>query len=78
MWPLASSLLDGSLVVNLDQIAESIRNIYKQTQSIAEGAGASSFAAIDQLENSKKVVCVVSGGNIDEAKLQTILSGSLP
>lgn len=78
MWPLASSLLDGSLVVSLAQIAESIRNIHKQTQSIAEGAGASSLAAVDQLENAKKVVCVVSGGNIDEAKLQAILSGSLP
>lgn len=78
MWPLASSLLDGSLVVSLDQIAESIRIIHKQTKSIAEGAGASSLAAVDQLKNSKKVVCVVSGGNIDEAKLQAILSGRLP
>ncbi|MCZ6521621.1 MAG: threonine/serine dehydratase [Bacteroidetes bacterium] len=78
MWPLASSLLDGSLVVSLTQIAESIRYIYKHTQTIAEGAGASSLAAIDQLENAKKVVCVVSGGNIDKAKLQIILSGGLP
>lgn len=78
MWPLASSLLDGSLVVSLTQIAESIRYIYKHTQTIAEGAGASSFAAVNQLENAKKVVCVVSGGNIDKAKLQVILSGGLP
>jgi len=78
MWPLASSLLDGSLVVSLTQIAESIRYIYNHTQTIAEGAGASSFAAVNQLENAKKVVCVVSGGNIDKAKLQVILSGGLP
>ena len=65
-------------MVSLAQIAESIRNIHKQTQSIAEGAGASSLAAVDQLENVKKVVCVVSGGNIDKSNLQAILSGNLP
>ena len=45
MWPLASSLLAGSCVVTLEEVAEAIRVLVKQVRVVAEGAGAASLAA---------------------------------
>ena len=45
---------------------------------MAEGAGAASLAAALGHRVGGKVVCVVSGGNIDASKLATILSGAVP
>jgi threonine dehydratase len=79
MWPLASQLLEGSLVVTLEQIAASIRLLAERARVIAEGAGAAPVAAaLAGKAGGGKVVCVVSGGNIDTAKLVTILQGGLP
>ena len=39
MWPLASSLLDGSLVVSINQICDAIRTLATRTHVVAEGAG---------------------------------------
>ena len=79
MWPLVSSLLDDSIVVSLDQIAGAIRMLLERNQMIAEGAGASSLAAaITGQAGPGKVVCVISGGNIDLDKLKTIVDGRLP
>ena len=79
MWPLVSALLAGSLVVGLAEIAEAIRLLASRHRVIAEGAGASSFAAARAgALGAEKVVCVISGGNIDSAKLATILSGQIP
>jgi len=46
---------------------------------IAEGAGAASVAAAlsGKLEG-KRIVCIVSGGNIDTEKLAAILRGDVP
>jgi threonine dehydratase len=79
MWPLASSLLAGSLVVSLDQTATALRLVAERNRVIAEGAGATSVAAaLTGGAGNGKVVCVVSGGNIDSAKLAKILSGEIP
>jgi threonine dehydratase len=79
MWPLISQLLDGSLVVELDEIAAAIRLLAERNRVIAEGAGASPVAAaLAGKAGTGKVVCVVSGGNLDTAKLITILSGGVP
>ena len=46
---------------------------------VAEGAGAASVAAALAGKGGQgKVVCVVSGGNIDPAKLASILRGEAP
>src|SRR6185436_16295502 len=45
MWPLASSLLAGSLVVSLAEITEAIRVLVARARTVAEGAGGSSLAA---------------------------------
>jgi threonine dehydratase len=79
MWPLASALLDGSIVVSLDEVASALRLTLQRTRVLAEGAGAASVAAALRLGvEYRHVVCVVSGGNIDPATLAKILAGSLP
>ncbi len=79
MWPLASQLLTGSLVMSLAQIAAAVRLIAERNRVIAEGAGASSVAAaFAGKAGGGKIVAVVSGGNIDPAKLAKILNGEVP
>jgi threonine dehydratase len=45
---------------------------------VAEGAGALALAAALGGRAEGALVCIVSGGNIDAAKLATILSGETP
>ena len=79
MWPLAKQLLDGSLVVSLQQTAEAIRTLAERNRVIAEGAGAVSVAAtLAGKAGRGTIACIVSGGNIDAAKLAVILGGAVP
>ena len=79
MWPLVSRLLDGSLAVALAEIAAAIKLLVERNRVVAEGAGATSVAAaLSGQAGAGKVVCVVSGGNIDSFKLAKILRGDLP
>lgn len=79
MWPLASSVLDGSIVVTLDEICDSIRELVTGIHVVAEGAGASSVAAASSgAAGNGQVVAVVSGGNIDTDVLAAILRGETP
>jgi threonine dehydratase len=79
MWPLVSQILDGSLVTSLEAIASAIRLLVERNHVVAEGAGAAPVAAALAGEaEGEKVVCVVSGGNIDSDKLATILLGEIP
>ena len=79
MWPLAKSLLAGTIVVTVAQVAAAVKLLAERSRIIAEGAGASSVAAaLSGQLNGKRVVCVVSGGNIDTEKLATILRGEIP
>jgi threonine dehydratase len=93
MWELARELLDGSLVVSVQEIAGAIRLLAERNHVIAEGAGAAPVAAAlsgvpmpggrqhagRQLRgDGRQVVCVVSGGNIDLAKVAMILNGEVP
>lgn len=74
MFERARSLLDGSLVVSLEQTAAALRLLAERNRVIAEGAGACPVAcALAGMAGAGKVVCVVSGGNIDPAKLCSIL-----
>src|SRR5258706_1008218 len=70
MWPLVRSLIDGSLVASLSEVAAAIRLLAERNRVICEGAGATSLAmALTGKAGSGKVVCVISGGNIDLSKL---------
>jgi threonine dehydratase len=87
MLELAQKLLDGSLVATLDEVSAALRLIALRNRVIAEGAGATSVACAlgafkdpaaadgSPLTANSKVVCIVSGGNIDFTKLCEILNG---
>lgn len=76
MWPMVSALLDGSLVMSLSDVAEAVRILATRNRIIAEGAGATPVAAaLDQRKKEAmqgRIVCVISGGNIDLEKLAMI------
>jgi len=79
MWPLVSQLLEESLVMSLGEVAAAIRLLVERNRIVAEGAGATSVAAaISGKAGKGKLVCIVSGGNIDPGKLAQILKGEIP
>ncbi len=79
MWPLASALLAGSIVVSLAEIAAAVRLLAARARVVAEGAaGASVAAAASAGAPAGRLVCVVSGGNIDAPVLASILAGATP
>jgi threonine dehydratase len=79
MWPLVRSRLDGSFAMPLVAIADAIRVLVERNRVVAEGAGATPVAAaLAGRAGGGRIVCVVSGGNIDRAKLAKILAGELP
>ena len=79
MFDLAETLIDDVLVVSLKETAEAIRLLAVQNSVVAEGAGAVSVAAaLSGRAGAGKVVCIVSGGNIDLDKLVKIFQGEVP
>jgi threonine dehydratase len=79
MWPLARQLLADSLVVSLNDIAAAIRLLASRAHIVAEGAGGASLAAaMSGRVGTGRVVCVISGGNLDPEVLATILRGEMP
>ena len=66
MWALAHHLLAGGIVASLDECRQAMRIVAERNRVIAEGAGACAVAAgLSGKAGTGKVVCVVSGGNID-------------
>jgi threonine dehydratase len=80
VWEQASQLLDGAVAMSIADVADAVRLIAERTRVIAEGAGALAAAAAlgGHLDGARKVVCIVSGGNIDPAVLSRILIGEQP
>jgi len=79
MWSLVKPLIEGSIVVSLADVASAIKLLVERNRVVAEGAGASSVAAgLTGKAGNGKVVCVVSGGNIDSSNLTKILGGQIP
>ena len=69
--------VDEIVTVNDDEISTAILALMEHQKLIAEGAGAVSVAAVmfNKLDlRGKKVVCVVSGGNIDVTILSRIVN----
>ena len=79
MWDRARPLLAGAYTVTLDETAAAVRLLAERMRVIAEGAGALAVAAaLAGQVPGRKLVCIVSGGNIDAARLATILRGETP
>ena len=78
MWPLVAPLVDDALAIPVAEVAAAVRTLAERVRVIAEGAGAlAPAAALSGRAGTGKVVCVISGGNINLAKLAEILAGSL-
>ncbi len=76
MWPRVQPLVDGAFSVPIADAAAAVRTLAERAHVIAEGAGAlATAAALAGRAGTGKVVCIVSGGNIDLAKLAGILEG---
>jgi threonine dehydratase len=79
VYELSRQLLDDSIVVTLEQIADALRLIVARNHVVPEGAGASPVAAaLTGAAGGGKIACIVSGGNIDASTLATILAGGMP
>ena len=79
MWPLIRQVVDGVISVTLPEIAGAIRLLAAKHHIVAEGAGAASVAAaLAGRAGGGRVVCIVSGGNIDAGVLAAILGGENP
>lgn len=68
--------LDDIVLLSENELAEGVRLALRATHNLAEGAGAASLAAALKLRDalrSKRVVAVMSGGNLDAAKLRSII-----
>jgi threonine dehydratase len=69
MFQMARGLLDGSLVVTLEEAARAMKLVAERNRVIIEGASACAVAAaMSGRAGAGKVVAIVSGGNIDMSK----------
>lgn len=75
MWERMRGLVDGSIVVTLDDTRRAMRILAERSRVIAEGAGALSVAAALSGKISEgPIVAVVSGGNIDMATFRDAIA----
>jgi threonine dehydratase len=80
MWERMRPLVDGSIVVSLDETKRAMRLLAEQVRVIAEGAGALSLAAVlkseaegGPIDVDGPIVAIVSGGNIDLDKFAELV-----
>jgi threonine dehydratase len=76
MWAHAQELVDAAVAVPLDEVADAMRVLASRARIVAEGAGALALAAAAREEG--RVVCIVSGGNVDAHVLSRVLAGETP
>jgi threonine dehydratase len=71
--------VDDMVLVSEEDLTAAVRTLWQTTHNLAEGAGAAALAAANQLSAQiagKKVVLVLSGGNLDTPSAGAILSRS--
>ena len=79
-FAIASEYVDDVVLVSDDEVASAILALIEKQKMISEGAGATAVAAVmfDKLPlKGKRVVCVVSGGNIDVTSLSRVIDRGL-
>ena len=75
MWQRMQGLIDGSIVVTLDETRAAMKLMAEKARVIAEGAGALPLAAaLTGKAGRGPIVCIVSGGNIDLAKFAELIA----
>ncbi|MGH3110270.1 MAG: threonine ammonia-lyase, partial [Gaiellaceae bacterium] len=79
MWAHAEPLVDDAFPISLADAAGGVRLLLERARVVAEGAaGLPVAAAVAGLAGTGRVVCVVSGGNIDLRRLSEIIAGRVP
>jgi threonine dehydratase len=82
MWPLLEAWVSESLVVSLDDAAGAMRLVADRVHVIAEGAAACAVAAAlspaMEARGHKRIVAVVSGGNIDLKRFAELVGACGP
>ena len=74
MWERMKPVVDGALVVSLDETRKAMRLLAEKTRVVSEGAGALSVAAaLSGKAGEGPVVAIVSGGNIDLEKFAELI-----
>ena len=75
MWERMKPIVEGCIVVSLEQTKQAMRMMAEKLRVISEGAGALSLvAALTTKAGPGPIVAVVSGGNIDLAKFSELIS----
>jgi len=75
MWQRMQPLVDGYIVVTLDEVKGAMRLMAEKARVIAEGAGALGLAAaLTGKAGPGPIVAIVSGGNIDLAKFSELIA----
>ena len=79
MFELARALVDDVVIVTPDETADALRWLILRNHIVPEGAGAAGVAAaISGRAGGQNIATIVSGGNIDPARVITILQGNTP
>ena len=79
-FELCNEVLDDMLLVPEGKVCTTILKLYNEDAIVVEPAGALSVAVLDSYKHQikgKKVVCIISGGNNDIARMQEIKEKSL-
>ena len=78
-FPIIERLVDEVVTVSEPELMDAIRGLVREEHLIAEGAGAAAVAAVlaRKVGAGRRMVALVSGGNIDAARLAAILAGTL-
>jgi threonine dehydratase len=75
MWQRMQPLVDGYIVVTLDEVKRAMRLMAEKARVIAEGAGALGLAAaLTGKAGQGPIVAIVSGGNIDLEKFSELIA----
>ena len=75
VWEHARLLVTGAFPITLEATAATVKLLLERARIVAEGAAALPVAAAVAGAVEGRVVCIVSGGNIDSARLSEILAG---
>jgi threonine dehydratase len=73
MFELLKGCVDRWLTVPEPRLKSALPELSTAAKVVAEGAGALTFAALEQLEPGPRTVAVVSGGNIDPKLLASLI-----
>jgi threonine dehydratase len=77
MWERMRPLVEGSIVVTLDETRRAMRLLAEKTRVVAEGAGALALAAaLTGRAGPGPIVAIVSGGNVDLSTYCEILTSA--